>query len=278
MVDPEDGLPVAEDVGEWALEKHERLRKYVDISRAVRRMYTVKPKRGEYLGGATYIDLFCGPGRARLRRSGPIIDGSPLVAYKSAVLGGYPFSEIHVADIDGSSCDAAVKRITAIGGHAFGYPGIAEETASAIISKLNPDGLHFAFLDPYDLEGLSFEVISQLAKLKSIDLLLHVSMQDLQRNLARYEAENPSRLDAFAPGWRQAVDTKQSIQPFRASLLLYWQTLMQKLGFMHPRGVEKVTGSKNQRLYWLVFLSKRKIANDFWDKIRNISGQGDLLV
>jgi hypothetical protein len=53
----EDGLPL-DDVGPWAKEKLERLRKYVDISRAARRKFL----HGS--GGATYIDLFCGSGRS----------------------------------------------------------------------------------------------------------------------------------------------------------------------------------------------------------------------
>src|SRR5687767_4842370 len=84
--DPEDGLPLA-CVGGWAEQKHARIRKYVDISRAVRRMFL------EGKGGATYIDLFCGPGRARVRETTRIIDGSALVAAKEAIESRTPFSE-----------------------------------------------------------------------------------------------------------------------------------------------------------------------------------------
>jgi three-Cys-motif partner protein len=84
MVDAEDGLPI-DDVGAWVKEKHERLRQYVDITRAVRRRFV------EGTGGATYIDLYCGSARARVRDSAEIIDGSPLVAAKTARDGGAPF-------------------------------------------------------------------------------------------------------------------------------------------------------------------------------------------
>lgn len=273
---PDDGLPIADDVGEWALEKHERLRKYIDAARAARRKYTGKPKAGEYKGGATYIDLFCGPGRARIRETDQIIDGSPLVAFKSAQVGKVPFTEIHVADLNKSFCDAAVARIIAAGGHAIGYVGRAEVTVHEIVSKLNVYGLHFAFLDPFNLEGITFETIRSLAKLRHIDLLLHISVLDMQRNIDRYSASKKSPLDSFAPGWRSHVDLNQSQAAVRAALMSYWKDEMKKLGFTH-RGVDLVTGSNNQRLYWLVFLSKSEFANDLWDKIRNISGQGDLL-
>jgi three-Cys-motif partner protein len=275
-VDPADGLPISE-VGEWALEKHARLRKYIDIYRDVRKKFTDPNRAPNFRGGATYIDLFCGPGRAKVRETGLLIDGSPLVAVKSAIAGKYPFSEIHLADLNRTYSEAAVKRVSALGANARGYTGEAEHTCDQVIAALNPYGLHFAFLDPFNLDNLSFMIIRKLSTLKHIDLLLHVSVQDLQRNLARYEEEKPSALDTFAPGWRSQVNLKRSIAPIRADILRHWQGLVRSLGFIEPRGVELVTGSVKQRLYWLIFLRKNKIANDFWDKIRNISGQGDLL-
>ena len=275
-VDPGDRLPISE-VGEWALEKHERLRKYVDISRQARRKY-IDPSRSKLrgaVGGATYIDLFCGPGRCRVRETGEIIDGSPLVAYKAAVAGKVQFTEIHLADLNADFSAAAASRVNALSGHAMGYCGSAETTVQEIVSRLNPAGLHFAFLDPFNLEGLCFEVIRRLSSLQRIDLLLHVSVQDLQRNLDRYIAAENSPLDSFAPGWREHVDVKQAMPAFRAALLEYWQSLVGQLGFPHQWG-ELVTGSRGQRLYWLIFLSRHERANEFWNKIRHISGQKTL--
>ena len=272
---PDDGLPIAE-VGEWALEKHERLRKYIDITRAVRRKYTEKLRADEYKGGATYIDLFCGPGRARIRETGAIVDGSPLVAFRSAEAGKVPFTEIHIADVNKDYCDAAIARIASAGGRAIGYVGPAERTAREIVSKLNPYGLHFAFLDPYNLESLAFEAIRCLASLKRMDLLLHVSVLDLQRNLDSYSASEASPLDSFAPSWRSKVDLNQAQPAARAAVMSCWRSELKKLNFTY-RGVELVKGSKNQRLYWLVFLSRSEFAKDLWDKIRHISGQRDLL-
>jgi len=131
-------------------------------------------------------------------------------------------------------------------------------------------------LDPFNLGGLSFDVIRELSALPHIDLLLHLSLQDLQRNSELYVASQNSPLDKFAPGWREYVNNKQALHAFRAGLLSYWQSLVRTLGFQHQRAGELVTGSSGQRLYWLIFLSRHTIANDFWDKIRNVSGQHDL--
>jgi three-Cys-motif partner protein len=271
--DPSDSLPISE-AGEWAAEKHERLRKYVDITRATRRKYLDLDRPVSLRRGSAYIDLFCGPGRCKIRDSGQIVDGSPLVATKSALAGNVPFSEIHLADAVTEFSLAAQTRVHRVGGNAIGYAESAELAARNIVGRLNPYGLHFAFVDPFNLEGLTFETIRCLSELRHVDLLLHLSVSDLQRNLDRYSAAEHSPLDAVAPGWRDSVDLKQSRNAVRAAYVTYWSSRMHDLGFSH-RGVELVTGNQKQRLYWLVFLSRNEFAKDLWDKIRHITGQGN---
>jgi three-Cys-motif partner protein len=122
-------------------------------------------------GGATYIDLYCGAGRAIIRDTQEKIDGSPLVAFKSARDGSVPFSEIHIADSSEESCRAAAQRLANAGGSAKVEIGNADATVVRIARRLNPHGLHFAFLDPYNLEALPFSVIEALAKFRHIDVL-----------------------------------------------------------------------------------------------------------
>jgi three-Cys-motif partner protein len=156
----DDGLPL-DDVGPWAKEKHERLRKYVDISRAARRKFV------QGIGGATYIDLFSGTGRAIIRDTGEKIDGSPLIAFKCARDGAVPFSEIHIADMSEDSCRAAARRVVIAGGSLQMEIGKAEFTAPRIVKKLNPYGLHFAFLDPYNLQDMPFSVIEAFGRIEA---------------------------------------------------------------------------------------------------------------
>lgn len=266
----DDGL-LLDEVGSWTKEKHERLRKYVDISRAVRRKFL------QGGGGATYIDLYCGSGRAFIRDTNEKIDGSPLVAFKCARDGGVPFSQIHVADLEEEKVAAAAKRIAEAGGTATTYVGKAEDIAPQIVARLNPSGLHFAFLDPYNLDALPFAVIEALGRLKRIDMLIHVSAQDLQRNLNAYTKPDDIRLERFAPGWRQHVGLNQSQGRIRAVLLAYWAGKFEALGLSAARHAELVSGQeRNQRLYWLVLVSREKLARDFWEKIRSVSGQRNL--
>jgi three-Cys-motif partner protein len=266
----DDGLPI-DAVGPWAKEQHERLRQYVSITREARRKFVEGP------GGTTYIDLYCGSGRSVIRDTGERIDGSPLVAFKSAREGGASFSEIHVADASEELCLAAQKRIMVLGGKSTATFGPAEKTVKRIVDQLNPYALHFAFLDPFNLQDLPFGVIETLGRLKRIDLLIHVSAQDLQRNLHSYIRPGDSRLEKFAPGWRAAVDIRRPQHAVRAEILKYWTSKIDSLGLPQAKHAELISGvAKNQRLYWLVLAARHDLARQLWNKIRSPTRQGDL--
>jgi three-Cys-motif partner protein len=266
----DDGLPL-DEVGPWAKEKHERLGKYVDICRAVRRKFV---QRGN---AATYIDLYCGSGRAKIRDTGEVIDGSPLVAFKAARDGGVPFSEFYVADADEQKCRATRERLSRVGGRPVVEIGPAEQTVTRVAERLSPYGFHFAFLDPNNLEDLPFSVIERLSRFKYMDMLIHVSAQDLQRNLDNYAMAGGGPLDEFAPGWRNAVDLKQTKSATRADVIAYWAARIEALGLPRSKRAPLIRArTKNQRLYWLVLVGRHERAREFWDKVQDLSGQGEL--
>ena len=191
---------------------------------------------------------------------------------------GVPFSQVHIADNVQERCSAAQTRLLNLGARLTADVGAADATVDKIKGRLNPHGLHFAFLDPYNLNDLPFSVFEALASLKRIDLLIHVSAQDLQRNLDAYSQSGNSPLDRFAPGWRAAVDLNQTQAATRAAFVSYWVSKMETLDLPPGRHAELVSGTtKNQRFYWLVFASRSDFAKSLWDKIRNVSGQGELL-
>jgi hypothetical protein len=106
-------------------------------------------------------------------------------------------------------------------------------------------------------------------------MLIHVSAQDLQRNWDRYAGVADGTLDRFAPGWREIVDLGQSPAATRAAYVAYWAGKVEALGFPRPERPDLVTGSRNQRLYWLMFVGN-EFARGLWEKIRNVSDQGEL--
>ena len=145
--------------------------------------------------------MYCGAGRSKIRESQQVIDGSPLVALDAAR--SAPFTAIHLADVDQDKCDAALARMRSRGGNAKIYVGQAGQTVEEVCKVLDPYALHFAFLDPYSLGALPFDVIRRLSQLKRMDILIHVGAMDFQRNLLEFISGKNKAMDQFAPGWRE---------------------------------------------------------------------------
>lgn len=224
--DPMDGLP-AMPVGEWARDKHALLKQYIEISRGVRKRFIDR-------AGATFIDFYCASGRAYIRGTETFIDGSPLVGWKASRDCKVPFTQVHINDSDEDLLSAAHDRLVRLDAPVVKHGGEALAVAEKLVTELNGYALHFALIDPFNLM-LPFEVINCLARLKRIDLLIHVSAMDLQRNWARYTQLSHSPLDEFAPGWREAINLSQPEERCRL-----------------------------QPLYWLVLVAKHEIAAKFW--------------
>ena len=262
IIDPHDGMRV-EVVGPWSLEKHCRLRKYVDITKKTRAKYDYS--------GAAYIDLYCGPGKIQVRGEDSIEDGSPLLALKES-LKESPFTSIHIADADKENLESCAKRLRSISGSPkiYEYTGKAEDTASEVIKDINKSGLHLAFLDPYSIGAIPFSVIETLAKVKRMDMIIHVSEMDLNRNIRMYKETGV--LERFAPGCEQEIDWRHKDEIVRSELFNYWRSKLTELDYI-VGGAEKVTGDKNQPFYWLVSVSKNDLGKKFWDEIRQVEPQ-----
>ena len=126
-----------------------------------------------------------------------------------------------------------------------------------------------------DLDDISAERLAE-AMGQRMDMIIHVSLMDLQRNLDPYIGSQPSPLDIFVPGWRTVIEPMNSIATIRRGIFDYWLSLIRNEDMQPSQGIEKVTGSKNQPLYWLVFVARHELAMKFWDEIRNVSDQQQL--
>ncbi len=254
----EQGLLV-ENVGPWAKDKLKIVTDYVQASSAARRRY-LRP-------GAVYIDVFCGPGRSKIRTTGQFVDGSPVAAYQKAKGSLAPFTSIKISDADPQLLGAAEKRLLALGAPVEAVPGPASSALPKIVESLNRDGLHFAFLDPHNLGTLSFDLFESLSRLKRIDIIVHVSLSDLQRNLDRYASEAHGQFDTFAPGWRNHIRTDMNQASLRAAILEYWSDKVTKLGLPRAEHCELIRGGQRQPIYWLILLARHELARSLWSKI-----------
>ncbi|MCB0110247.1 MAG: three-Cys-motif partner protein TcmP, partial [Caldilineaceae bacterium] len=160
LIDGDDGLP-ANEVGNWAKEKHGYLCRYIKICRKTREKYL-----GINKGGAAYFDLFCATGRAKIKNTEEWIEGSAVAAWKASVAGGSPFSAMYVSDVDEESLNACVTRLKALGAPVTPIHARAADAVPQMVRLVNHYGLHFAFIDPYNLGALDFDIIRKLAQLK----------------------------------------------------------------------------------------------------------------
>jgi three-Cys-motif partner protein len=124
---------------------------------------------------------------------------------------------MHISDASSDLLSAAERRLVDLGAPVVATAGPASPAMAKIARQLNSSGLHFAFLDPHNLGTLSFDLFESLAKLKRIDVIVHVSLSDLQRNADRYTSAAHDQFDRFAPGWRDHIRTDMNQSSLRAA-------------------------------------------------------------
>jgi three-Cys-motif partner protein len=262
----DDGL-VVEKVGAWAKTKHKLLTDYIQASRGARSKYNRR-------SGAAYIDVFCGPGRLLVRDTSDYIDGSPVAAFNQGRASLAPFSSIEISDMNVECLSAAHTRLKNLEAPVVMTPGPALNAMELIVRRVHRHGLHFVFLDPHNLGALSFELFQLLRKLEHVDILVHVSIADLQRNVDLYTSK---QFDTFAPGWRTAINYRDMNKTaLRSAVLNYWYDQVAGLGLTKAKHSEQIRGSGNQRLYWLSLFSRDPLAHKLWGAVSSAAKQSDM--
>jgi len=224
--------------------------------------------------GAAYIDVFCGPGRSLIRDTADYIDGSAVAAFKQGLESHGPFSSIEISDMDAELLSAAGARLRKLGAPVVSTPGPAAVAMEQIVQRVHPQGLHFAFLDPHNLGALSFDLFKILTKLKRVDILVHVSIADLRRNVDLFTVK---QFDTFAPGWSDGIDHKNmSKTALRSAVLNYWYDQVAGLGLTKAKHSEEIRGPSNQRLYWLSLFSRDKLAHKLWAAVSSAAKQSEM--
>lgn len=270
LIDPGD-LMIADSVHEWTRKKHDLLRGYIRITAGARKMFT-----GARKPGTTFIDMFCATGRSRVEETNKWIDGSAQMAWKESVSSGCPFSQIYIADLRDDARAVCAERLRREKAPVYEVQGNAIEAAENLIGSLNPHALHFVFLDPYNLRELDFRILKSLSDFKHIDLIVHISTMDLQRNLAKNLAATDSVFDYFCPNWRSAIDRSGNKAQTRAQIIEFWKRSVRELGVWPSKNMKLISGHEGQRLYWLLIAAKHPLAQKLWSVAANPEGQREL--
>lgn len=250
--------PDEKGVGGWVpREKHRLLQHYLDATRYARRKWASR----------VFIDPFCGPGRLQVTGESFTRPGGAVIAYEAS-LKDAPFTKVLVGDISEERAAACARRLSAVGASAEAFAGPATETVKKMVSAAPAGSLCTAFIDPYNLEFLSFPMLWDLAGIRKIDLAINFSTMDLQRNVELEFDPERARFDDVAPGWRTHSSIRTASRPnVKLAFFTYWCDLVKGLGFEHSRQMPLIRNTHGHGIYRLVFFSRHDFPKEIWDDV-----------
>ncbi|MFZ6779651.1 three-Cys-motif partner protein TcmP [Undibacterium sp. Ji83W] len=262
--DPYADLPIehgrqGDGVGDWVpMQKHTYLAKYVEGTRQARKKFRHR----------IFIDLFCGPGRIQVKGEAITRHGGSIVAWQHSLLSNAGFTSCLIGDLDVERVRACEVRLKAFGAPVRAFEGPAESTVDLVLKTVPTGALCLAYLDPYNLQYLSFNVIEKLAKLEYIDFAVHFSTMDLRRNVLMERHPERARFDLTAPGWREHIDPMAFVRgDADEEFFDYWCGLVKSLGFNISQRMPLVRDNGNRPLYHLVFFSRHPFPNRIWGDV-----------
>lgn len=153
-----DDLPVM-CVRKWSEEKHYYIDKYLNIfSNAMNQKWD---------GNLNYIDLFCGPGKSRVRETNNEFDGSPLISLK------YNFNQYIFVDKNEENVDILRTRTKNMGNFdkiRF-IKGDCNEKVSEINKLVPKKSLSVVLIDPFSI-NFNFDSYKELTDDRKMDLII----------------------------------------------------------------------------------------------------------
>jgi len=253
----DDGLYIP-TVGEWSRDKHYFLMRYIDA-------FTTSMKKK--WSGLHYLDLFAGAGIERLKTSGRLSRGSPLIAAHARRM----FDRLHLCEKNKRKYTALNSRIVKIRADSHVLHGDANQKVYDIMREVPQGTLSLAFLDPYGLH-LHFESVKELSRRRTDLIVFFPDHLDALRNWERNYLDDPkSNLDHWmGPGcdWRTALINVPQDRHAETLRELYVEQIS-SLGyayFEHQR-----IYANGHPLYILILCSRSDVAAKLW---RGISHKG----
>jgi len=264
----DDGLP-CEDAGAWVEDKHNLVFLYDSLfSRGMKNKWEAR----------VYIDLYSGPGIVRLRDTGKLLWGSPLLALQVRdPFDKYIFCENRPEYLDALRTRA--QRISPKANTSF-IAGDCNEVVEAICAQIPNHTkdyrvLSFCFVDPYDL-SIRFSTIRRISK-GFVDFLVLLALQmDASRNESNYTNPNNPKLDNFLgqTDWRRRWSERISNMSFSRFVAEEYAKGMEALEY-RPVTFDNMkqirSDVKNLPLYRLALFSRNSLADQYWDQVLKYS-------
>ncbi len=265
----DDGLPCS-DVGAWAEDKYTLLALYDKLfSTGMKKKWNTR----------VYLDLYSGPGLARVRGTNRILVGSPLLALGVPD----PFDKYIFCESDPGRLSALQQRVRRLfpGANVNFVLGDCNEKIDEICANIPPYSrehgvLSFCFVDPYGI-SINFSTVRKLSSYLLDFLFLLAVQMDANRNLDHYLDQDNHRIDEFLdlPDWRERWKIAEGQgTSFPRYLAEEYSGQMEKLRYL-PVPWHKMkqvrSDEKNLPLYRLALFSRHPLAYQFWDEVLRYS-------
>lgn len=226
-----------------------------------------------------YVDLFSGPGRCVMDRTGEEIDGSPVIAAKTVPA----FTQLFLNDFDANAVKALRGRLERLNVNSVEYLAEDCNSAAVVIARQldairSPSLLSLSFIDPTNWQ-IEFESVRLLSSGRRMDLIIlfhHGSM----KWAADYEPEALSRFfgdDPGSPEWhRRYTRARRQGGHTSHALLDHYRERLSGIGYVwFDDRVIVEAGNNGTPLYHMLFASKHRRGEDFWGKsaVKKSDGQ-----
>lgn len=253
-----DRNPDGKGVGPWVpRDKHRLLTEYLH---GTRHAWKAWPQR-------VLIDPFCGPGRISVAGESITRDGGSVAAWRELQAAGSSFTQIFVGDLDPEKVSACAARLGALGASVRAFVGPAQQTVPQMVAAVPRGALCLAYVDPYCLNLLDFQMLRQLSMLQ-VDLAIHFSTMDLQRNIALDVSEDRGMFEPVAPGWQSVVPSRSlGVKQLRHAFFDYWLQQLMSLGFTHSKSMPFILNTQGAAMYRLVFLARHDLPLKVWTDV-----------
>jgi three-Cys-motif partner protein len=264
----EDDRLITPDVGVWNEQKYKLVAYYASIfASSMKNKWNCR----------TYIDLFAGSGRSRLRESGDIVDSSAILSLRI----DNPFDKYIFCDIDHEKIYSLRTRVErefpgAPVEYIVGDINISIDAIKAAIPQHDADHkvLSFCFADPYNLGNLCFPTIRSLSE-KFIDFLVLIATDmDANRNEETYTQADNEAIQYFLDNkdWRDDWEkAKGKGQKFGLFIFNSFSKQMETLNYKPFEAKDSLlvrNYQKNAPLYRLALYSRHTLGGPFFKKAK----------
>jgi len=258
------------EVGSYTEDKYDLVRLYDHLFSS--------GMKGRWAEKRTYIDLYAGPGKCKIKGSSKVLLGSPLISLSVPA----PFDRYIFCEEDTERADSLRIRLLDYPGHLINLiEGDCDSKVEDICALIPKDNLVLCFVDPYDI-GVNLATIKRISTAAyGVDFLFLLAFQmDAARgeNPRHYTKSDNTKVDRMLghSEWRPRWDNAQTVgnSDFSKFLALEFSMSMESLGYppvqLHQMRQIR-TLDRNVPLYYLALFSKHQRAFDFWKQVLKYS-------